>query len=618
MSKSASWEEIAMRVQAYRDETIRQVSPTVPGVPFKLPLKVTAIPAEVLTSKENDITGLAPEVLLDKLVQGQLLSTQVVTAYLRRAGVAQQLVNCITELLPSRALARATELDAYFTKHGKPFGPLHGMPISVKEHIGMKGLTVNAGFISAADKIAPDDATVLKVLYNAGCVFYARTTEPQTLANAPDLWDRSRLNSSLALITSQMHLETSSNLYGETVNPYNTQLTSGGSSGGEGALLALRGSSIGIGSDIVGSIRSPAANCGLYGLRPTSGRVPFDGIAAPGMVGAENITPVVGPLSTSLEGLRIFMKTVVDAKPWEKEPSLIPLPWRNYSAYSTVSTGNKVVKIGVMWDDGVVRPQPPVTRAMRDLVNALKACEGIEIIEWKPWKHQYGLEIMSYLRFCDGGKSLVEGMEATKEPLRPLTKFILDENPHMSHYSIEDLWKWTTERESYRAGYANEWNKTATSDSPTLEGLMDCILCPTAPGPAPQLNQSRYWAYTSQWNLLDYPALVFPVSKVDAALDPIESEYQPMNEKDEEVFRACKYPITLKNLSKMRNPTFHPDNPHKFENAPISLQLVGRRYEDEKVNSFLASNGSVVDLQFQLLDTLAFIKASVKLPFCDY
>jgi Asp-tRNA(Asn)/Glu-tRNA(Gln) amidotransferase A subunit family amidase len=166
--------------------------------------------------------------------------------------------NCITELLPQRALERAAYLDAYLAEHKKPIGPLHGLPISVKEHIGMKGLDWNGGFVSWVGKVAKDDAHILSVLWSAGCVFYVRSTQPQSL----------------------MHLETSSNLYGYveevrrvlrwantgyrvTTNPFNTTLTAGGSSGGEGALVGFRGSCLGIGTDIGGSIRGPAANTGL-------------------------------------------------------------------------------------------------------------------------------------------------------------------------------------------------------------------------------------------------------------------------------------------------------------------------------------------------------------------
>lgn len=138
--------------------------------------------------------------------------------------------NCITELLPSRALTRAAELDAYLTLHGRPIGPLHGLPISVKEMIGMKGLGLNAGYVAWWGKTADENAHVLQILWDAGAVFHARTTQPQSM----------------------MHLETDSNLYGVTVNPYCSGVSAGGSSGGEGALIGMRGSCLGVGSDIGG------------------------------------------------------------------------------------------------------------------------------------------------------------------------------------------------------------------------------------------------------------------------------------------------------------------------------------------------------------------------------
>ena len=84
-------------------------------------------------------------------------------------------------MLSQQALKRAEELDRYLAEHGKPIGPLHGLPVSVKEHIGMQGLTWSGGFVTWADRVADEDAHVLKILYDAGCVFYARTTEPQSL-----------------------------------------------------------------------------------------------------------------------------------------------------------------------------------------------------------------------------------------------------------------------------------------------------------------------------------------------------------------------------------------------------------------------------------------------------
>lgn len=100
--------------------------------------------------------------------------------------------NCVTELLPERALERAAYLDAYLKEHGKPVGPLHGIPISVKEHLAMKGLDHNGGFVAWVGKVPKEDALILQILWAAGAVFYVRSPQPQTL----------------------MHLETSGNLYG--------------------------------------------------------------------------------------------------------------------------------------------------------------------------------------------------------------------------------------------------------------------------------------------------------------------------------------------------------------------------------------------------------------------
>lgn len=255
IAEDSGWVDVAKNMQKHRDATIAEVDPAVPEPPTDLPLNVTGIPAKLLSTEVISITESTPEVLVGKLASGSLTCTEVTKAFLQRAGLASKLVNCCTELLPDRALKRAKELDDYFAQNKKPVGPLHGLPISVKEHVGMQGLDLNAGFVSWVGNISPDDALILKFLWKAGCVFYVRTTQPQTL----------------------MHLECSSNLYGATVNPYNTKLTSGGSSGGEGALLGLRGSCLGIGSDIGGSIRSPSANNGLFGLRPTTYRLPAIG-----------------------------------------------------------------------------------------------------------------------------------------------------------------------------------------------------------------------------------------------------------------------------------------------------------------------------------------------------
>ena len=538
MTKRA-WQDVAKEAQGYRDASIKHVTPALPPVPQPLPVNVTDIPRRLLPKHELEITESSPEDLIEAIARGSLKSINVTKAFLRRAALAQALANCITELLPEKAIERAKYLDDYYAHHGKTVGPLHGLPISVKEHIGMKGLGLNAGFVSWWDHKGADDAHVLKILWNAGCVFYARTTQPQTL----------------------MHLETSNNLYGVTVNPFNRNLTSGGSSGGEGALLGLKGSCLGLGTDIGGSIRSPAANCSLYGFRPSSYRIPVKGWSCT-MDGEEQIVAVLGPLSTSFAGIKLFMKTVIAAQPWLKEPSLVPIPWRDQDKYFA----DGKLKVAVMWHDDVVRPHPPVTRALNMIVDGLKKVEGVEVVNWTPYKHEKAWDIISSVYFGDGAKEESDAIEESGEPWRPLSTFIIKENPNVKELSVAEIWRRTSEREAYRSEYANKWNETAIDG----DRMVDVILCPVGPGTAPMLDHARYWGYTSQWNLLDYPALVFPVTKADPKIDVVETKFQPMSKADEENYRTYQ-------------------DPEIYNGAPVSLQLVGRRYEDEKVSTLRLS-----------------------------
>jgi amidase len=146
-----------------------------------------------------------------------------------------------------QALKDAALLDEYMQIHHRPRGPLHGLPISVKECINVAKTPSTSGFIAWADNFQESDALIVKVLRQAGAVFHVKTTNPQGLMVRSS---RRYLNNiPISDILSQA-LESVSNLYGLTTNPHNSNLTPGGSTGGEGALIAMRGSLLGIGSDI--------------------------------------------------------------------------------------------------------------------------------------------------------------------------------------------------------------------------------------------------------------------------------------------------------------------------------------------------------------------------------
>ncbi|CCO32839.1 hypothetical protein BN14_06902 [Rhizoctonia solani AG-1 IB] len=195
---------------------------------------VTSFVHARLTERERSFLASDVADLAQRLASQECTSLEVTTAFCKAAYAAQELTNCLTEVMFDLALTRAKELDAHISTTGQVVGPLHGVPVSIKEHISIKGEDTNVGFVAwAGKKIAEEDATIVRILRQAGAVIYVKTTNPQGL----------------------FVFETSSNIYGYTTNPHNRTLTSGGSSGGEGALVGSRASLLGVGTDLGGSIR---------------------------------------------------------------------------------------------------------------------------------------------------------------------------------------------------------------------------------------------------------------------------------------------------------------------------------------------------------------------------
>ena len=128
----------------------------------------------------------------------------------------------------------------------------------------------------------------------------------------------------------------------------------------------------------------------MYGLRPTSLRIPILGKAAP-QIGSGYILGVTGPMSTSLEGIKLTMRTILDSKPWITDPSLVPLPWRDQQILNIKS---KKLRIAILWDDGAVQPHPPVMRALKEVAQKLKAVSNVELSDWKPLTHDLGWELI--------------------------------------------------------------------------------------------------------------------------------------------------------------------------------------------------------------------------------
>lgn len=248
------------------------------------------------------------------------------------------------EFFPEEALRTAASLDEHLAKTGMPIGPLHGLPVCLKDMWDCQGHRSTFGFVAWYDQIAEKDAVLVKHLRESGAVFHAKTTMPQT----------------------GMMLETKSNLWGTTHNPFNRSLLSGGSSGGDGVLVAMKGSPISPSTDIGGSIRVPAAYNGNYSIKPTAERVPRRGLRSPAP-GNVSIKVSCGPQCHSMADAKMFTR-LLNAYPASKygyEPGVATVPWRD------VQLPKGKLCIGLWETDGVVTPQPPIQRALKEAVQLL-------------------------------------------------------------------------------------------------------------------------------------------------------------------------------------------------------------------------------------------------------
>jgi amidase len=187
-----------------------------------------------------------------------------------------------------------------------------------------------------------NESQIVKYLRSLGAVLYVQTSVPQGSFSG----------------------ETINHIIGNTPNPKNRNLVVDGSSGGEGGLLALGGSVIGLGTDIGGSIRAPAGWNGCFGLRPSTGRYPYEGIAST-LDGQLAVPFVVSPLATSAKALTLMTASILNLQPWDREPLAHELPWNNDQSLKIIhrfrGSGEKL-SFGIMISDVYVHPQPPVNR----------------------------------------------------------------------------------------------------------------------------------------------------------------------------------------------------------------------------------------------------------------
>ncbi|EED15614.1 acetamidase [Talaromyces stipitatus ATCC 10500] len=530
-SATTTWEEIVSEKRLLRDQALKPYvvgdidrrSPRTHSVDGRSRLDCDSTIQEI-----TDISNVST--LLDLFGQGKLTAERVTLAYIKRAVVAHQITNSITEPNFDDALAQARELDHDFNKTGKLKGPLHGIPITLKDQFNIKGLDTTLGYVGRSFKPAMDDSVLVQMLKDMGAVIIAKTNLPQSI----------------------MWAETENPLWGLTTNPRNPDFTPGGSTGGEAALLALHGSILGFGTDIGGSIRIPQAVMGLYGFKPSSPRFPYNGVAV-STEGQEHVPSSIGPMARDLESICYITRLVADSMPCNFDPRCLPLPWNEF-AFREIQSRPMV--IGLILDDGVVKPHPPIERALLALSNKLQA-QGHEVILWDTSDHLQYIQLMDLYYSADGCEDIIRDVNAACEPFIPHVSSLISRGNAISVY---EYWQLNKRKFELQKRYLDKWNTTCSSSGRPV----DVLLSPTLPHTAVSHRAIRWVGYTKIWNLLDYPAITFPVDEVRRNIDRLpDVPYCPRNENDS--WNWSQYDLEI------------------MEGHPVNLQVIGKRLEEEKV-----------------------------------
>ncbi|KAJ3527321.1 hypothetical protein NM208_g9725 [Fusarium decemcellulare] len=445
------------------------------------------------------------EALTGLLRSGQASTEELIRAYIGRACEAQKKVtNCLTEICFDEAIDQARLLDKYQRTHGRLIGPLHGVPITVKDQFNIQGLDSTLGYVANAFTPAESDAPLLHTLKQLGAIIIAKTNLPQSI----------------------MWCETDNPLWGLTTHPANPKYTPGGSSGGEAALLALGGS--------------------------LSGRMSYRGVMAT-LDGQQHVPSAVGPMARSLSSLIAVTRLAITAAPWTIDPQLPPIPWRD-EIFEDMSTRSLV--IGAMLDDGVVTVHPPIEQTFCELVVKLKAA-GHEVVEWDSSLNSKCIEVMDEYYASDGGEDIRRAVATGGEPLIPQIQAFVNRGPPISVY---EYWQINKRKVAYQQAYHDMWDTIRSASGRAA----DVLLVPTMPHTAVPHGCCRWTGYTKLFNFLDYTALTFPAGKVSKDLaKKYTRDRAPRNALD--AWNCGLY------------------NPSEMDGHSIGLQIVGRRFEEEKV-----------------------------------
>ncbi|BEP71102.1 MULTISPECIES: amidase family protein [unclassified Variovorax] len=251
--------------------------------------------------------------LAQRIKAREVSCVEAVRSSLARLEAVNPRVNAVVDGCADEALGAAAQADAALA-NGEATGPLHGVPVTIKVNVDQRGHATTNGVEAYRSVVATDDSPVVANLQRAGAIVVGRTNTPAF----------------------SMRWFTDNAAHGRTLNPYNADVTPGGSSGGAAAAVAVGIGAIAHGNDQGGSIRYPAYACGVYGLRPSFGRVPaFNPSGAGERPMVVQLTSVQGPLARSVRDLRLAFAAMAQRD--VRDPWWAPAPLESATSGSPVS-----------------------------------------------------------------------------------------------------------------------------------------------------------------------------------------------------------------------------------------------------------------------------------------
>jgi amidase len=415
----------------------------------------------------NDLIYQSASALARAMRARDLCSREIVEACLARIDEVNPRINAVVQRVDERALAEADECDRLAAR-GHFRGPLHGVPITVKDSLDSAGIVSTGGTLGRRDYLPQRDAPVVARLRAAGAVLLGKTNTPELTLSG----------------------ETNNLIYGRSLNPFDLARSPGGSSGGSAAIIACGGSALELGSDTGGSIREPAHLCGITGIKPTSGRTPRSGHIVP-FGGATDALTQIGPMARYVEDLALALPLICGADGCD--PMVVPVALGDPDAVD-------VSRLRVAWyaDNGIVTPDADIQRVVVATAEALQA--EVAVLDQ---------------RLLPGMRELVDLTTELREStnagiiLRLLARYGTTEpGPDLQGYLTQ---KSLSARDCVDPALL-EAIDAARSRALAFYADYDAILCPPShalarPHGASHADSFDDWSYMTIYNLLGWPGV---------------------------------------------------------------------------------------------------------------